>query len=134
MFKETFVAETIDGWKLQIFRTSIHKNAQPILLWHGLSTCSEIFQSHSFSNSQGLQEFLTRKGFDVFVGNSRGNKFTKNDTLIDDWEFSLDEGLSRTYQGYWMFKLLLIKYCKLLERDLWFILDFHKVICLLSRI
>jgi hypothetical protein len=109
MLKESFVAETIDGWKLEIFRSRIHLNSLPILVWHGLSTCSEIFQSHSKSNSEGLQEFLTRKGFDVFVGNSRGNKFTRQEGLAmpgmlpaehqsNDWDFSLDEGYTVTHR------------------------------------
>lgn len=41
-----------------------------------------------------LAEFLALNGFDVFMANGRGNKFTKRgEAVADEWKFSLDEGV-----------------------------------------
>lgn len=80
------IVECSDGWKLKSFRMNKEEDSRlstPVLLWHGLSTCSDIFMGKGL-----LAEYLTLRGLDCWLGNSRGNKFTKfRDGSQSNWNF-----------------------------------------------
>ena len=101
---EEHSVETPDGFYLGLQRiiispafecdqtVSLFKKT-PVLLMHGLMMSSECFLTGSHVS---LVPFLVKKGFDVWLGNYRGNKyssfhrdFTREDVRY--WNFSLDE-------------------------------------------
>ncbi|KAJ3341990.1 cholesterol esterase [Kappamyces sp. JEL0680] len=92
---ETFQVKTADFWNLKLFRISQPKGNRVVVLWHGLSTSSDIFICSDRQDS--LASWLYDRGFDVWLANSRGNRYTHHDTLQQShssfWDFSLDEGV-----------------------------------------
>ncbi|KAJ3110630.1 cholesterol esterase [Phlyctochytrium bullatum] len=65
-----------------------------VLLWHGFMMCSEVWVC-SPSPSQNLAFVLADAGYDVWLGNTRGNKYScKHRTLKPTeeafWDFSID--------------------------------------------
>eukprot|EP00835_Amoeboradix_gromovi_P004033 NODE_293_length_11597_cov_0.181771.p4 type:complete len:297 gc:universal NODE_293_length_11597_cov_0.181771:145-1035(+) len=65
-----------------------------ILLCHGFMMCSDIFVIGNPDNS--LAKYLHALGYDVWLGNSRGNKYSKKHLRLSTdseeyWNFSLDE-------------------------------------------
>lgn len=96
-----FTVATRDGWLLDIFRLLTRNEVKPTtrvcLLWHGLATNHEIFTQSTEENSHldSLATFLLESGFDVWLANSRGNKFTRHAfnhaNSKDYWDFSLTE-------------------------------------------
>ena len=80
------------------FVLCVHRLPNPgkpvILLWHGFMMCSEVFVCPRSENS--LAKFLHALGYDVWLGNSRGNKYSKKHLKYATnsqkyWNFSLDE-------------------------------------------
>ncbi|KAI8889909.1 alpha/beta-hydrolase [Backusella circina FSU 941] len=66
-----------------------------VLLYHGLTLTSEVWISN-IEEERNLALFLVNRGYDVWMGNARGNKYsqshlTKNPKDDDFWEFSIDE-------------------------------------------
>jgi pimeloyl-ACP methyl ester carboxylesterase len=103
--EEHFVT-TADGYVLGLYRIprgniknsrSIRSNQNlgpPILLQHGLLDSSATFVVNSPSQSLGF--ILADRGYDVWLGNSRGNAFSRNHTAFQPtsalfWDFSLDD-------------------------------------------
>lgn len=103
---------TDDGYILGIFRiinskVPTHKLKRPIILWHGLMQWSNDFINNSpgghinehiddrnVGNNLGFE--LAKRGYDVWLGNTRGNAYSRNHThlAVDSWKFwnfSLDE-------------------------------------------
>ena len=65
-----------------------------ILLWHGAMMNSEVFVCSIEENS--LAKYLQSLGYDVWIGNTRGNKYSKKHLRYSTeseeyWNFSLDE-------------------------------------------
>ncbi|CEP18704.1 hypothetical protein [Parasitella parasitica] len=66
-----------------------------VLLYHGLTLTSEVWISN-IEEKRNLALYLTDQGYDVWMGNARGNKYsqshlTKNPKNDDFWEFSINE-------------------------------------------
>lgn len=94
---ETHKVTTEDGYILTLFRVNsktdnTDPNSKPaVFLQHGISDDGHCF----FENGDqiGLGNLLAQNGFDVWVGNSRGNKYSREHKTLDVkskefWEFS----------------------------------------------
>ncbi|KAL7753319.1 cholesterol esterase [Sorochytrium milnesiophthora] len=72
----------------------LHKHARPVvLLWHGFMMCSEVWVC---SRLNSLALMLSDEGYDVWLGNNRGNKYSfkhkrYSPSTATFWDFSLDE-------------------------------------------
>ncbi|CAO0791244.1 unnamed protein product [Mucor circinelloides] len=74
---------------------SAYQGRPVVLLYHGLTLTSEVWVSNIEEN-RNLALYLTEKGYDVWMGNARGNKYsqshlTRNPKNADFWEFSINE-------------------------------------------
>lgn len=74
---------------------STYQGRPVVLLYHGLTLTSEVWVSNIEEN-RNLALYLTEKGYDVWMGNARGNKYsqshlTRNPKNADFWEFSINE-------------------------------------------
>ncbi|XP_056635225.1 lipase 3-like [Diorhabda sublineata] len=96
---ETHNIDTEDGYKLECHRVSITKYANTdkpvVLLWHGfLGSSADFFH---IGTGKSLPLRLADEGYDVWVGNNRGNSWGRQhktlnpDTDEEFWDFSLDE-------------------------------------------
>ncbi|XP_052265694.1 lysosomal acid lipase/cholesteryl ester hydrolase-like isoform X5 [Dreissena polymorpha] len=97
---EEYTISTSDGYLLQIQRiprgrlSNTTGGRSPVLLWHGLLSCSACWVENLANNSLGF--ILADAGFDVWLGNSRGNSYglkhvTLNTSQPEFWAFSFDE-------------------------------------------
>lgn len=84
---------TEDGYILQLFR--LHgKKKPPVLLMHGASDTADTWLVRGNSS---LAITLANAGYDVWLGNSRGNKYSRRHLYMDPnsdplfWEFSFHE-------------------------------------------
>ncbi|KAI1246031.1 hypothetical protein MGN70_012928 [Eutypa lata] len=106
---EEHVVQTKDGYLLGVHRLAWRKgeedlrvNAGPnsikkrvVYLHHGLLMNSEIWVCLTDAH-RCLPFVLVERGFDVWLGNNRGNKYSKKSikhspNSIDFWDFSIDE-------------------------------------------
>jgi pimeloyl-ACP methyl ester carboxylesterase len=87
---------TFDGYICTMFRIT-HPNVKatkgPVLLQHGLMDSADTWV---VIGDKSLAFVLARSGYDVFLGNSRGNKYAKRHVSLDPksdefWDFSWDE-------------------------------------------
>lgn len=98
---QNHLVKTEDGYILTIHRIipseglNALKDRPVIYLHHGLLMNSEVWvtMSNKFSN---LPFVLSDLGYDIWLGNNRGNKYSKKHVLLkpDDnkfWDFSIDE-------------------------------------------
>lgn len=97
---EEYFVTTEDGYILRLFRlqakgTQIKKGLKPVFMQHGLFDNSDTFISNeeTISLAFAIANELNR---DVWFGNNRGNKYSRNHTSIDVesrefWTFSYDE-------------------------------------------
>jgi len=94
---ETHVVTTDDGYKLTMFRiqaknTKITGGKSVLLLWHGLLDSSDSWIMNDENIAPGL--VLANKGYDIWFGNSRGNKYSTDHKTLNSktsaqyWEFS----------------------------------------------
>ncbi|KAI0465162.1 hypothetical protein LJB42_000384 [Komagataella kurtzmanii] len=92
-----YVVTTRDGYLLtvhRIYKDKIHDNPV-VYLQHGLLTNSELFVLND-SPDKIIPFKLVDNGYDVWLGNNRGNKYSRNHTSIPTkserfWNFSLNE-------------------------------------------
>merc|ERR1712166_253640 len=90
-------ANTTDNWTISLFHippttTSFHRNA-PVILQHGLmDTCFSFILNEP---SSSLAYVLADAGYDVYLSNSRGTRYTNHPGLSRTdstfWDFSWDE-------------------------------------------
>ncbi|CAD7078754.1 unnamed protein product [Hermetia illucens] len=84
---------TDDGYILQVFRIP-KPDQQPVLLMHGLLDTSDTWIL--MGPQQGLAYLLSDLGYDVWMGNVRGNRYSNRHSILSPmsrkyWDFSLDE-------------------------------------------
>ncbi|CAH0403267.1 unnamed protein product [Chilo suppressalis] len=92
---------TEDGYILRMFRIVEAKNCNrsklqpPVLLMHGLLESSDVWTDGG--PSTGLAYLLSDACFDVWLGNVRGNYYSRRHTILDPdhdltyWQFTADE-------------------------------------------
>ncbi|XP_031767964.2 lipase 3-like [Galleria mellonella] len=83
---------TSDGYILTMFR--IPNNGPPVLLMHGALSSSDDFLT--IGSNSGLGYLLADAGYDVWLGNARGNQhsrrhITLSPSCAEFWDFSWDE-------------------------------------------
>eukprot|EP01083_Nonionella_stella_P128076 387981_1 len=98
---EEHYATTTDGFILRIFRIPHGRNSSlqrkgAVLLQHGLLDSSDTWVLNDADKS--LSFILADNGYDVWMGNNRGNFYSRNHTSLDPdakngefWKWSFDE-------------------------------------------
>lgn len=90
------VITTEDGYVLCLHRIAPKREGSPVVyLHHGLLMCSDVWCVR-IKKDRNIPFLLHDLGFDVWMGNNRGNKYsTKHIHLKQDasefWDFSIDE-------------------------------------------
>jgi len=103
----TFRVTTEDGYLLTLFRVSSQSSPNPTtssspqsstprpvaLFWHGLLDSAYTW---TFLNKQSLALQLVDAGYDVWLGNNRGNKYSQAHAFLnpaenDFWQFTWDD-------------------------------------------
>ncbi|KAK9461311.1 Alpha/Beta hydrolase protein [Lipomyces oligophaga] len=96
---EEHIVKTRDGYLLGIHRVrspgAIDKPRPVVYLHHGLLMNSEVWLC-AIDRKRCLPALLVDKGYDVWLGNNRGNKYSKKHLSrspvdINFWDFSMDE-------------------------------------------
>jgi hypothetical protein len=90
---------TEDGYILRAFRmqakgTTIKNGLPPVFLQHGVTDSCHCFLTND--EDKALSKILANAGFDVWLGNTRGNKFSRRHKTLDIhskafWEFSFQQ-------------------------------------------
>ncbi|KAM3956520.1 lipase 1-like [Aphomia sociella] len=89
---EEHEVETSDGYLLKMFR--IPNDGPVMLLTHGLFSSSDDF--FTIGSNNGLGYLLADSGYDVWISNARGNKYSRRHVRLSPscaefWDFSWDE-------------------------------------------
>lgn len=95
---EDHIVRTEDDYLLTVHRIAPNNgnyNGQVVYLHHGLLMCSDVWMCNT-SRERNLPLVLHDLGFDVWMGNNRGNKYStqhlhKRPGSQDFWDFSIDE-------------------------------------------
>lgn len=89
---------TEDGYILSLFRIkspNTKKGAPVVFMQHGVQDSADCWIMHHSELAPAFQ--LARKGYDVWLGNSRGNKYSVGHKTLDPkkdkqyWQFSFTE-------------------------------------------
>lgn len=100
---DEYLVETKDGYRLGLHRISsphLHQDQSTkkpvVLLWHGFMMNSEVWVCHPGGPQHNLAFVLADLGYDVWLGNVRGNKYGCSHLKLkpnqpEFWDFSLDE-------------------------------------------
>lgn len=93
---ESHIVETEDGYLLEIFRLinpdfAEKGTSKPVLLQHGFLDSADSWVVSGDDKALGI--FLANRGYDVWLGNNRGNKYSlghvkKNISRREYWDFS----------------------------------------------
>ena len=93
---DSYIVKTKDGYHIQLFRLRrldiINYQKTPIFLQHGMGSSANQFLTNARHLSNAL--VLVDQGYDVWLGNSRGNYYSRNHDHLDMnlheefWEFS----------------------------------------------
>lgn len=89
---EEYDVITEDGYILRLFR--IPGERQPVLLMHGILDSSD---SWVLRDNKSLASALASRGYDVWLGNCRGNRYGRRHIFLDPegydgfWDYSLHE-------------------------------------------
>ena len=97
---ETHTVKTEDGYILTIFRIPGNKNCEdasnlpPVILQHGVFDSSDGWVCNGENHS--IPFVLASHNFDVWLTNSRGNKYCKKHEIFDEksfefWQYSFNE-------------------------------------------
>ncbi|KAH8412154.1 hypothetical protein KR009_000227 [Drosophila setifemur] len=98
---ESHLVETPDGYLLNVFRIpyspKLNNGDQPrraVLIMHGLFSCSDCFLLNGPEDA--LPYNFADAGYDVWLGNARGNLYSRNNTRLNVknpnfWKFSWHE-------------------------------------------
>ena len=65
--------KTVMFWVYKEYLMAVMVQDKPVIVWHGLSTCSEMFVCSSPQDS--LAFLLADRGYDVWLANARGISF-----------------------------------------------------------
>ncbi|KAJ8728241.1 hypothetical protein PYW08_016626 [Mythimna loreyi] len=89
---EEHKVKTEDGYIVSLIR--IPSEGPAVLLMHGLTGCADDWVVAG--TESGMAYLLANEGYDVWLGNARGNKHsrahvTKDPSTFDFWDFSWDE-------------------------------------------
>ncbi|XP_069359563.1 lipase 1-like [Maniola hyperantus] len=89
---ETYQVETQDGYLLELYNLP-GKGRIPILLMHGFLDSSDTW---IIRGEDSLAINLANNGYDVWLGNTRGNRYSCKHTELDSrgrqfWQFSIHE-------------------------------------------
>lgn len=106
---EEHIVQTKDGYLLGLHRLpnrkgeesqTVNQGAQSVkkkvvYLHHGLMMCSEVWVCLT-EEERCLPFQLVERGYDVWLGNNRGNKYSKKSTRLSPltnefWDFSIDQ-------------------------------------------
>ncbi|CEP22233.1 TGL1 [Cyberlindnera jadinii] len=95
---DNHIVETEDGYLLNLHRIKpkqLDGSAPVVYLHHGLLMCSDIW-CVNIKKDRNIPFLLHELGFDVWMGNNRGNKYSSkhihlkpND--VEFWDFAIDE-------------------------------------------
>ena len=94
---ETHSVQTKDGYILKMHRIlskNMNPTKLPILFMHGLSSTSAVFLLQGAKKS--LPYLLAKEGYDIWLGNNRGNTYSMKHTnygvdTTSFWDFSFHE-------------------------------------------
>lgn len=90
------IVTTKDGYLLTLHRIKPLKPNSPVVyLHHGLLMCSDVWCVH-LNKDENLPFKLHDLGYDVWIGNNRGNKYSSKNlhlkqSSLQFWDFSIDE-------------------------------------------
>lgn len=97
---ESHLTHTVDGFKLTIHRLNpeangFKPNGKAVYLQHGLLMTSDVW-CVMLDKNDNLPFRLCELGYDVFLGNNRGNKYSNKHSRFkasqkEFWDFSIDE-------------------------------------------
>ena len=89
---------TDDGYILNVFRLvpegGVPESFEPVFFMHGMGSNGSRFLDKITDGIDSLPIALAKSGYDVWLGNNRGNKFSSEHERLD---WSLDEA------AYWNF-------------------------------
>ena len=78
-----FTVVTEDNYVLKVHnikKSSTPRDAPVVFLQHGIFSCSEFWFKHL---EQSPAFILVNQGYNVFIGNSRGNKYSRQHKFMD---------------------------------------------------
>ncbi|RZC34844.1 Abhydro lipase domain containing protein, partial [Asbolus verrucosus] len=95
---KTYTVTTLDGYILTMFRippreNDNRKNKQPVYIQHGIAADSATWVA---TGNRSLAFNLADEGYDVWLGNQRGTRYSRKHAILKDsdfeyWNYNLDD-------------------------------------------